>query len=785
MNPTPADAFGPPSRPGGGADATAIAALLLDQAPTFVALVRGDVHRVDYANRRFVDLIGAPAGIGLPLARAWPGAIGLGIIALLDGVRGGDPRRTLASVRCRVPPAGAGESAERCLDFVCQPIAELPADGPGILLVATDVTERVASEQALRGSEASFRAALKAGRMGSWETDHTKRTRTWSQEGMALFGLQLPEGRGQVGGPDDEYVRAMHPDDRHWVSRFQELAERQDSFPAEYRIVRPDGTVRWLLGRGLVTERNALGQACRLVSIMADVTERRASEERLRIERERLRLALASGQMGAYELNAKDNVLWWSPETYALFELDPRAFVPTAENVPALIHADDRQSFIEARNTALAARRPVMLEFRTAATRAERWLAMRGQAEYDERGALQRSFGIVMDISDRKRAEKMLRESGRRKDEFIAVLAHELRNPLAPLRNATGILQRVAAPEPTVTWCLAVIDRQIGQMARLLDDLLDVSRLTQGQLRLRRAPMDLRDAIEHAVETAQPHIGAARHQLQLDTGDEPLPLAGDLTRLTQVFSNLLINAAKYTPAGGEITLSAERSDGAARVSVVDNGIGIEPQHQERIFELFGQVGAPADTADKGQGIGLALVKGLVELHGGSVGVQSPGLGRGSRFEVTLPIDSQVPTSSPAAAREPLAAERPLRCRVLVADDLRDSADSIALLLEDEGHTVQVAYDGVQALQLAESWRPDVVLLDVGMPGLDGHAVCRRIRAAPWGAAMLLIAQTGWGQESDRRHTEAAGFDHHLVKPLNFDALIELLSTRGGRPQTQG
>lgn len=779
MNLTLADASEPPSRPDGAADGAATAALFLDRAPTFVAFLRGDAHRIEYANRRFLDLLGASPATGLSLARAWPDAIGQGIISWLDGVRGGAPRRTRAGVRCLLNIGGDAGIDMRVLDFVCEPVADAPAGDPVIVLVGTDVTERAASEQALRGSEASFRAALKAGRMGSWETDHAKQTRTWSQEGMELFGIQLPDGRGRVGGPDDEYVRAIHPEDRHWVSRFRELADHRDSFPAEYRIVRPDGSVRWLLGRGLVTERNALGQPLRLVSIMADVTERRVSEERLRTERERLSLALAAGQMGAYELNARDNVLWWSPETYALFELDPHRFVPTPENVPALIHPDDRQTFIDARREALAARRPVALEFRTAAPGAERWMVLRGQAEYDCDGAVTRSFGILMDISDRKRAEKMLCEVDRRKDEFIAVLAHELRNPLAPVRNATSILQRVVAPEPTVTWCLAVIDRQIGQMARLLDDLLDVSRLTQGQLRLRRAPMDLRAAIEHAVETAQPLIGAARHRLRLDTDDEPLPLDGDLTRLAQVFSNLLINAAKYTPAGGEITLSARRQGTAAHVRVVDNGVGIEPQHQERIFELFGQVGVPADSADKGQGIGLALVKGLVELHGGRVGVESQGLGRGSRFEVMLPIDGVAPAPILVKALQP-STGRSDSCRVLVADDLRDIADTVALLLEDEGHVVRVAYDGVQALQLAESWRPDVVLLDIGMPGLDGYAVCRRIRAAPWGAAMLLIAQTGWGQESDRRLTDDAGFDYHLVKPLDFRELIELVTGRGLR-----
>ncbi len=784
MDQTSDDDSGAPLPPGGAADGPSSgAAPWFDQAPTVLVLVRGATHRVADANRRFFDLVGAPVRIGQPLARAWPDAVEQGIVALLDEVRNGAARRTLAGARCRVHAAGEHEIDERILDFVCQPLAEATADEPGIVLVGSDVTERAALEQELRGSEASFRAALNAGRMGSWETDRAKNTRTWSQEGMALFGFQLPEGRGQVDGPDDEYVRAIHPDDRHWVTKFRELADRQDSFAAEYRIVRPDGSIRWLLGRGLVTQRGALGQPLRLVSIMADVTERRASEERLRIERERLGLALASGQMGAYELNTRDNLLWWSPETYALFGVDPRAFVPTPETVAALIHPADRTSVTEARSAALDARQPVALEFRIAAPGAERWLAMRGQADYSDGGAMSRSFGIVMDISERKRTEKMLREADRRKDEFIAVLAHELRNPLAPVRNATGILHRVAAAEPTVTWCLEVIDRQIGQMTRLLDDLLDGSRLAQGQHRLRRAPIDLRAAIELAVETAQPHIAAARHRLKLDIDDQPLPLDGDHTRLAQVFSNLLINAAKYTPAEGEITLSARRRRGEAHVLVVDNGIGIEPQHHAQIFELFGHVDVPGGTSDKGLGIGLALGKGLVELHGGRISVHSPGLGRGSRFEVALPLDGEQHMPPPSIAHLPTIAARATPRRVLVADDLRDIGDSIARLLEAEGHTVRVAYDGLQALQMAESWRPDVVLLDIGMPVLDGHAVCRRIRAEPWGAAMLLIAQTGWGQDSDRRESEAAGFDHHLVKPLDLAALLELLSGWREQPPT--
>lgn len=752
-------------------------AMLLEQAPTFLALLRGEHHHFHYASRRLRDLIGQPNVVGFPLATAWPEAIRRGLAEYLDGVRSDGGCAKLSGVTFNIGRKESGQARALVLDFECQRSSSGGSGAQELLLVGTDVSDREEAERALRGSEASFRAAMKAGRMGSWETDHATKTRTWSQEGMALFGLQLAEGRGQVGGPDDEYVRAMHPDDRHLAARFHVLARQQDSFPAEYRVVRPDGEVRWLLGRGLVTQRDAQGQAQRLVSIMADVTERRLAEESLRVERERLALALASGQMGAYEFNVKDGVLWWSPETYRLFGVDEKQFVPTPDTVPLLLHPDDRESFLETRSAALAGRRPFSIEFRTIVRGGERWMAHRGQAEYDAAGAVTRTFGIVMDVTERKRSEDRLRDADRRKDEFIAVLSHELRNPLAPIRNAASILQRVAAPEPTVMWCLEVIDRQIRQMARLLDDLLDISRLTQGQLRLRREPMHLRKAIDYAIETAQPSITAANHTFEFDVIGEPMDLCGDLTRLAQVFSNLLINAAKYTPSGGAIKLAVTRTDDEAVITVVDNGLGIGEQDKERIFELFGQVGGASGVAHQGQGIGLALVKGLVELHGGRIKVHSEGLGRGSRFEVVLPLNNEETATAGAVGDAVRPVAQSQSCRVLVADDSRDIADSVAIVLSDEGHTVKVAYDGAQALKCAEDWRPEIVLMDIGMPVLDGYAVCSRIRAQAWGREMLLIAQTGWGAESDRKRAHEAGFDHHLVKPLDLDALVLLIANR--------
>ena len=636
-------------------------------------------------------------------------------------------------------------------------------------------------ETALRESEARYRSALIAGRMGSWETDLVARTRTWSKEGMALFGLELAEGRGQVGGAGDEYEAALHPDDRHLAVDFQALADRQDSFIAEYRIVRPDGMTLWLSGRGLVVARRPDGRAQRLVSIMADVTERRQIEEVLRIERERLALALQAGQMGVYDYDVVNDSLWWSPQTYAVFGVSPETFTPTRDSVSSLIYPDDRQAFLEHRAAAIAERRPFVHEFRSVRPDGRVvWIDHRGQAEYDAAGRAVRNFGVALDVTERKMAEQALREADRKKDNFIATLAHELRNPLAPIRNAVRLLHRGGPADPQVAWCRDVIDRQVTQMSRLLEDLLDVSRLTRGQFALRREPLALASVVEQALEIAQPLVDEYGHTLSIALPAGPVRVDGDLTRLAQVFSNLLINAAKYTHPGGRLGLTMAVHGDEVQVRVADNGIGIAAEQLPRVFDMFAQGQSAIDRAQGGLGIGLSLAKGFIEMHGGRIEAHSAGIGKGSEFVVRLPLAK---AAEPDAAAQPLpaaadfaAAPPPAGCRVLVADDLRDSADSLALLIGAMGHEVRVAYDGEQALQEAEAFRPDVALLDLGMPKLNGFELCRRIREAPWGRPMRLVAQSGWGQDEDRRRTAAAGFDHHIVKPIDPAALAELLRT---------
>ncbi len=402
------------------------------------------------------------------------------------------------------------------------------------------------------------------------------------------------------------------------------------------------------------------------------------------------------------------------------------------------------------------------------------WIDHVAQAEYDSAGTALRNFGVSMDITERKQAEQALREADRKKDDFIATLAHELRNPLAPVRNAVNVLRSIDSGDAQIAWCRDVIERQVDQMARLLDDLLDVSRLTRGSFHLRSEPFDLGEAVTQAIEMARPHIDTARQTLSLDWPALPMAVQGDRTRLAQVFSNLLINASKFTPEGGRIGLAARTEGREVVVTVSDDGIGIDAQQIDHIFEMFGQVESALSRSQGGLGIGLSLAKGLVDLHGGHIRARSEGVGRGSEFVVHLPLGQAagLPEASLGVADAP--ATTCARYRILVADDLADSADSLAMLLQLEGHEVRVAYDGEQALALAESFRPDVALLDVGMPKLNGLEVCGRIREQHWGQRMTLVAQTGWGQASDRQRSRDAGFDHHIVKPIDPEKLIALL-----------
>jgi signal transduction histidine kinase len=377
------------------------------------------------------------------------------------------------------------------------------------------------------------------------------------------------------------------------------------------------------------------------------------------------------------------------------------------------------------------------------------------------------------EIRRREQAEAALQETDRRKDEFLATLAHELRNPLAPIRQAALISKTPAATEAQKRWSHDVIERQVHHMALLLDDLLDISRVTRGTLELRTEMTELAAVIEAAVETARPSIDSKRHVLSIEIPDQPLQLAADPLRLAQVISNLLTNAAKYTDPEGRIRLRVEQQPGAIMISVTDNGIGIPADALERVFAMFSQVKSAQDRSDGGLGIGLALAKGLIDLHGGTIEARSAGIGRGSEFIVRLPTlvlnQSEPSPTLDSSQAVPLRGQR-----LLIADDNEDAAESLAALLRMDGHEVTVVSNGLEALSAITAMQPEVALLDIGMPHLSGYEVARQLRQGPLGQNITLIAITGWGQDRDKARAVEAGFNHHFTKPIEPDALLDLL-----------
>ncbi|MGZ8911309.1 MAG: hybrid sensor histidine kinase/response regulator [Methylococcaceae bacterium] len=381
---------------------------------------------------------------------------------------------------------------------------------------------------------------------------------------------------------------------------------------------------------------------------------------------------------------------------------------------------------------------------------------------------------MATDITERKRVDEALRLADRRKDEFLAMLAHELRNPLAPIRNAVQLLKTQKVTDPKLVWSRNVIDRQVTHMARLLDDLLDVARIMQGKITLRAERFELSDIVNNALETSRPLIEARGHELIISQATMPQWIEGDRIRLAQVLSNLLNNAAKYTREGGKIMLNVRREGSEAVIEVRDTGIGISPTILPYVFDLFTQADLSLAHSQGGLGLGLTLVRQLAEIHGGTVTAASAGIDQGSTFTVRLPalsIDSSAIESELTESALPIP-----KFRILVVDDYADAAESLTMLLQEEGHEVETADCGMKALERAQVFHPQVVLLDIGLPDLDGYEVAKRLRVLPETRDAILIAVTGYGQTEDRKRSQSAGFNHHLLKPINFEQLPALLAS---------
>jgi len=513
--------------------------------------------------------------------------------------------------------------------------------------------------------------------------------------------------------------------------------------------------------------------------VVERTAELEASSERVRAGEERLSLALAAGAVATWNWEIADDRVSGDERLATFFGADPAAVASglPLETLLASVHEEDRPVMLARLQAMIEGGDDYVMEFRVAADRTPRWLRARGRVERDGKGNARVIRGALTDITEAVRLEQALRDADRRKDHFLAVLAHELRNPLASIRNVVELMRSKTEDASVVAWGRDVIERQVGQLVRLVDDLLDVSRITEGRLRLRSEPVDLGVIAASALETSRPLIDRRRHAVNVRLGERPVWVLGDPVRLAQIVINLLNNAAKFQEPGGEITLAVEREGELARVSVADRGHGIPPELLPSVFDMFPQTAGPGNDSEGGLGLGLSLVRRLVELHAGSTEVRSEGLGRGSEFIVRLPCLKDVHRPSPTVAPS-RASAKVVPQRILVVDDNHDAAESLGILLRRAGHQVVLANEGESALRAATQLRPSVVLLDLGLPGMSGLEVCRRLREQGLQDA-LMVAVTGYGQEADRTRTREAGFDSHLVKPVAFEQLAELVASAPG------
>jgi len=655
-----------------------------------------------------------------------------------------------------------------------------PPERRQVAVLFKDITDRKRAEEVVRQSRTRLDSTLSAGEIGTWEFD-VVHNRVWADLNLArMFGVSPQEAEG---APLEAYLKVIHPEDRDQVvETIGRAIEAGDSYEGEYRIAVTGEPVRWVIARGRI-DRDGEGRPLRLPGVVMDITGQRLAEAELRKSEDQRRLALDSAELGAWNIDPATNELT-SDERFRMIFHGSLAPI-TYEQAFAAIHPNDRP---RVRDGVLAATRPnepapYAEEYRVVQPNGTiRWVFARGRANFEqgEPGRKLVSFdGTIADITASKEAEQErerlvleLRDQDKRKDEFLATLAHELRNPLAPIRNGLQILQLGGLTGEVADDVRMMMERQLGHMVHLIDDLLDLSRVSRGKIELRKERVELAKVVRQSVETSRPLIDASGHDLTITMPPGAIYVDADVTRLAQVFSNLLNNAAKYTERGGRIRFSVKRQGGQVVMSVKDNGMGIPAHMLPKVFEMFTQVDRHLERSQGGLGIGLSIVQRLVEMHGGSVGVQSDGPGMGSEFTVQLPVVLSV--AQPNGGDEEAAYA--LRGRkVLVVDDNVDAAKSLAVMLKLMGNEAKTAHDGLEAIEVAATCRPDLILLDIGMPRLNGHETAKRIRQQPWGKDVVLVALTGWGQDEDRHKSNDAGFDAHLVKPIEPATLEKLLS----------
>jgi PAS domain S-box-containing protein len=634
---------------------------------------------------------------------------------------------------------------------------------------------REASES-LRQGEERLRLALTAARMVAWQWDPVEDKVTFSDNVAEVFGLlpgSVPENRSQG-------FALIHPDDvRQHREKVLRAVKECSSYQSQFRMIRQDNqAMLWLEERGYCVADEA-GKAVRLVGVITDITDRKRAEQELADAHQFLHSCIDALSSHIAVLDENGVILtvndpWrrfadenhYGGDNYGVGSNYVEECVPpSGECVEGALVAAGLTDVLQGKKSYFE------LEYPCHAPNEERWFIMR-VTRFKSPGPV-RVVVSHENVTKRKKAEQALQDAGRRKDEFLAMLAHELRNPLAPLRNGLQVMKLARGDSKAMEQAWAMMDRQLTQMVRLIDDLMDVSRISRGKVELRKARIALAKVLQQAAEISRPLIEASGHTFSLEVPSEPIFVDADATRLTQVFSNLLNNAAKYTERGGRIALRMQRQGSEVVVRVRDTGVGIPAPMLPRVFDLFTQVEGSLEKAQGGLGIGLTLVKRLTEMHGGSVEAFSEGHGKGSEFVVRLPVALALAgeqQGDQATAVGPVA-----RRRILVVDDNRDAALSLAMVLKIQGNETQTAHDGLEALAVAAAFRPDVILLDIGMPKLNGYDAARRIRQEPWGKNVVLVAVTGWAQEDDRRRSQEAGFDFHMVKPVEPAALEKFLA----------
>lgn len=651
----------------------------------------------------------------------------------------------------------------------------LQADGstPYILLAIQDVSEKKQADEELRASEIRYRRLFESAKDGILILDAATATITDANPFLvSLLGCTRDDLIGK-----ELWEIGLFKDIEASKAAVRELQEneyiRYDNLPLET-------TAGQRIDVELVS--NVYGEANHRViqCNIRDISVRKHLQDLEREGERRLRFVMDSMPQKVITAKPNGDVDYFNPQWTAF---TGRSFEQIKGwGWTSFIHPDDLGETVRLWQQSIQTGNVFLMEHRFRRSDGEyRWHLSQTLPLRDEKGHIVMWIGSSTDVHQQRQSANRLQQlaadlsdSDSRKNEFLAMLAHELRNPLAPILNALKVIRMSDWDREAARSASEMMERQVGQMVRLVDDLLDVSRISRGKIELRLSRIELQSAIRQAVEAARPLIESLNHELTVTLPPQPLYLNADATRLAQVFGNLLNNACKFTERGGRISLSVEQEEGRAVIRIKDSGLGIESSQLVHVFDIFVQVDTSLERATTGLGIGLTLVKSLVEMHHGTVEARSDGIGRGSEFVVRLPLHMELGKSAPSMTASDDSSPTTGK-RILVVDDNRDSADSMALLLKLSGNETHTAADGLEAIEAAQSLRPDVILLDIGLPSLNGYEVCRRIRAQDWGKRMVLVALTGWGQDDDRKKSSEAGFNAHVVKPVEFDDLVKLLS----------